>query len=52
MIDFDIKCRKCEKPLTLRVRDDQARAFFEQHGALCEVCHMPGNRPSSSRRAA
>jgi hypothetical protein len=28
MIDFDVKCRKCGKPMTLRVRDEQARVLL------------------------
>jgi|GraSoiStandDraft_34_1057297.scaffolds.fasta_scaffold942439_1 hypothetical protein len=52
MIDFDIKCRKCGKPLTLRVRDEHTRALLEHDGAFCEVCHEPGYRPAPMRRAA
>jgi hypothetical protein len=44
MIDFDVKCRKCGKPMTLRVRDEQARMLLEQAGAFCERCHELGFR--------
>jgi hypothetical protein len=46
MIEFDVKCRSCQKGITLGVRDAQARAFFEQYGALCESCDPPGYRPT------
>jgi hypothetical protein len=39
MIEFDVECRICRKLITLRVRDEQSRLYFEQHGALCEACH-------------
>jgi hypothetical protein len=52
MIDFDITCGKCGKPMTLRVRDEEARALFEQHGALCEACDEPGFRPAFTHRVA
>jgi hypothetical protein len=42
MIEFDVKCRICGKPLTLQVRDSQSRVFFEKYGALCEACSKPG----------
>ena len=52
MIDFDVMCRKCGKPMTLRVRDEEARVLCEQHGVLCERCHEPGFRPAPARRTA
>lgn len=52
MIEFDARCGGCEKPITLRVRDESSRAFFERNGALCEVCYRPDHRPASVRRAA
>ena len=39
MIEFDVKCLSCQKLITLRVRDAQARRFFEEKGALCEHCY-------------
>jgi hypothetical protein len=39
MIEFDVECRICKKRITLRVRDEQSRVFFEKNGALCEVCY-------------
>lgn len=39
MIEFDVQCRCCRKLITLRVRDEQSRLFFEKNGALCEVCY-------------
>ncbi len=33
MIEFDVKCPSCKKLITLRVRDAQARMFFEEKGA-------------------
>jgi len=39
MIDFEIDCGRCGKRITLRVRDERVRAFFEEHGAFCRVCH-------------
>ena len=46
MIEFEVQCQKCRKLITLRVRDEQSRVFFEQNGALCEVCydHERGDR--------
>ncbi len=52
MIEFDVKCGGCERPITLRVRDEQSRHFFETNGALCEVCYKPGYQPAPVRRAA
>ncbi len=52
MIEFDVKCRICGKPLTLRVRDGQSRVFFEKHGALCEACYKPGYPIARLRCAA
>jgi hypothetical protein len=52
MIEFDVQCQICKKPITLRVRDEQCRAFFEENGALCEVCHERGDRPARAPRAA
>ena len=49
MIEFDVKCRSCGKPITLRVRDDQSRVFFEKHGALCEACHAAAERVAPFR---
>ena len=51
MIEFDVRCRKCKKPITLGVRDEHARLFFEQTGALCEACYRP-DRADQMRRAA
>jgi hypothetical protein len=45
MIEFDVECRKCGKLITLRVRDEPSRVFFEQCGALCQACHERGDRP-------
>jgi hypothetical protein len=42
MIDLDVKCRRCGKPMTLRVRGEQARTLFLKEGALCEACHTLG----------
>jgi hypothetical protein len=42
MIDLDMKCRRCGKPMTLRVRGEQARKLFLKDGALCETCHTLG----------
>ncbi len=52
MIEFDVRCGGCEKPITLRVRDEESRAFFEKNGALCEVCYKHGCQPAFIRRAA
>ena len=52
MIEFDAKCWSCEKPITLRVHDEQSRSFFEQHGAFCEVCYKPGYQTAPLRCAA
>ena len=52
MIEFDIKCLSCKKLITLRVRDAQARVFFEEKGALCGDCYKVGPRPAPSRGAA
>jgi hypothetical protein len=52
MIEFEVTCISCTKAITLRVRDEPARAFFETHGALCEACYKPGYQPASARRAA
>ena len=52
MIEFDVKCGSCKKPITLRVRDEQSRSFFEGNGAFCEVCYKPGYLPALIRRAA
>jgi hypothetical protein len=49
MIEFDVKCRSCGKPMTLRVRDDQSRVFFEKYGVLCEACYAPGERRAPFR---
>jgi len=43
MIDLDVKCRRCGKPMTLRVRGEQARRLFLKDGALCEACHAQGS---------
>ena len=48
MIDFDMDCGRCGKRITLRVRDEGARTFFEQHGALCRVCHDHRHEPVPS----
>ena len=39
MIEFDLECLSCRKLITLRVRDAQARRFFEVKGALCVHCY-------------
>jgi len=52
MIEFDVKCLGCKKVITLGVRDEQARAFFEENGALCEACYKVAPRPAPSRGAA
>jgi hypothetical protein len=48
MIDFDVKCRRCGKPMTLRVRDEQARRLFLKEGAFCEACYGLGRRVGSA----
>ena len=45
MIDFEIDCGRCGKRITLRVRDERVREFFEEHGALCQVCHDHRHEP-------
>ena len=54
MIEFDVKCLSCKKLITLRVRDAQARVFFEEKGALCEGCYKVRTpaRAQSGRRLA
>jgi hypothetical protein len=52
MIEFNVECLRCRKLITLRVRDERSRAFFERTGALCEVCYTPGYRPVPVRWAA
>ncbi len=52
MIEFDVECLRCKKRITLRVRDERSRAFFEENGALCEVCYKPGYQPEPVRCAA
>jgi len=52
MIEFDVKCSSCKKLITLRVRDAQARAFFEEKGALCANCYRVGPQPVSTRGTA
>ena len=51
MMEFDVKCRRCEKPMTLRVRDARARASFEKDGALCQACYKPGYHVGSTPHA-
>jgi hypothetical protein len=46
MIDFEIDCGRCGKRITLRVRDERVRAFFEEHGALRQVCHDHRHEPA------
>ena len=48
MMDLDVKCRRCGKPLTLRVRGEQAQRLFQKDGALCEACYTPGPRVGSA----
>jgi hypothetical protein len=45
MIEFDVECRRCMKLITLRVRDEQSRVFFEQNGALCDDCYERAHKP-------
>jgi hypothetical protein len=52
VIEFDVKCLSCKKLITLRVRDAQARMFFEEKGALCEDCYNVGPQPAPGRGAA
>lgn len=52
MIEFDAKCLSCSKLITLLVRDEQARAFFEEKGALCEACYEASHRPAPIRCSA
>lgn len=51
MVEFDVKCRQCGRPITLGVRDEAARAFFESEGALCQACYQPGYRVGARRHA-
>ena len=44
MIDFDTHCRRCRKPITLRVRSEQSRKVFLKDGALCEACYTLDRR--------
>jgi hypothetical protein len=50
MVEFNMKCRACSKAITLRVRDRQAQAFFEEHGALCAVCYQANRQPAAASR--
>ncbi len=52
MIEFDVKCSSCKKLITLRVRDAQARVFFEEKGALCADCYRVRPRPAPTQGAA
>ena len=52
MIEFDVKCLRCKKLITLRVRDAPARVLFEEKGRLCEDCYNVGPQPAPSRGAA
>ena len=52
MIEFDTKCGNCKKPISLGVRDEQARMLLEKRGAFCEVCYESGGQAESIRRAA
>jgi hypothetical protein len=52
MIEFDVKCRRCKKLITLQVRDARARVFFEEKGALCDDCYKVGPQPALSQGAA
>jgi hypothetical protein len=45
MIEFDVECRRCRKPITLRVRDEESRMFFEENGALSDDCNERGHKP-------
>jgi hypothetical protein len=42
MIEFNAKCGNCRKPISLGVRDEQARALIEEGRALCEACYGLG----------
>jgi hypothetical protein len=52
MIDLDVKCRRCGKPMTLRVGGEQARKIFQQEGALCSVCYTPNPRSATAATQA
>jgi hypothetical protein len=52
MIDLDVKCRRCGKPMTLRVGGEQARKIFQQEGALCSVCYTTNPRAGSTSAQA
>ena len=52
VIEFDAECRGCKKLITLRVRSEQVRAFFQRTGVLCDVCYEPGYRSVPLRWAA
>jgi hypothetical protein len=52
MIEFDAKCGNCKKPISLGVRDEQARSLLEKCGVLCEACYGSGAQAASMRRAA
>ncbi len=52
MVEFDVKCRGCQKPITLRVRDEEGRRILEKDGALCEACYEPGYQPVPGGHAA
>ena len=51
MIEFDVKCSSCKKLITLRVRDAQARVFFEEKGALCADCYRVRPHTAPTRGA-
>ncbi len=50
MVEFDVKCRQCAKPITLRVRDQEAQEVFVRDGALCEDCYRASFRRTPQRR--
>jgi len=52
MVEFDVKCRECQKPITLRVRDEEVQRILETDGALCEACYEPGYQPALAGPAA
>ena len=52
MIEFDVKCLRCKKLITLQVRDARTQVFFEEKGALCEACYKVGPQPALSHGAA
>jgi hypothetical protein len=52
VIEFDVKCMSCKKLITLRVRDEQSRVFFEKNGALCEACYERDCQSARMRCAA